>query len=179
MASFSELLENRRVQYALIGGLCVAFRGNKRATEDIDFLINVPSLELPGLLEAMSKAGCRLDLMKSIRQWNSDGILVLQWPGGVQIDLLKPVVPVFLRILDRAKTEKFGNQTLKVADAEGLILMKLIAFRPLDHEDIKGILLANGHQLELDWIRSEAKLAGLDNQRLAAFDQLVKETTMN
>jgi hypothetical protein len=62
-----------------------------------------------------------------------------------------------------------------VADAEGLLLLKLIAFRPLDQEDIRGILTKNAGELDLDWVRREASYAGLDQQRLDDFEQLVKD----
>jgi hypothetical protein len=91
-----------------------------------------------------------LDQAAAIRQWNSDGILVIRWPNGVPVDLLKPVVPILHRILQRARMESFGDQPLKVVDAEGLLLLKLIAFRPMDQEDIRGVLLANANQLDLD-----------------------------
>ena len=62
-----------------------------------------------------------------------------------------------------------------MVDAEGLLLLKLIAFRPLDQEDIRGILLANANRLELDWVREEARLAGLDEERLTTFEAFVRE----
>ena len=55
------------------------------------------------------------------------------------------------------------------------MLLKLIAFRPLDQEDIRGILLANVGRLDLDWVRHEARLAGLDDERLTAFEAFVCE----
>jgi hypothetical protein len=169
------LFEHRHLSYALIGGLSVAFRGNKRSTEDADFLLHVPAIELPGVLQDLETAGCRFDQLAAIRQWNSDGILVIRWPSGVQVDLLKPVVPILHRVLQRAKTEKFGHQTLRVVDAEGLLLLKLIAFRPLDQEDIRGILLANANRLDLDWVRDEARQAGIDLDRMNEFESLVEE----
>ena len=175
VASVAELFERRKVNYALIGGLSAAFRGNKRSTEDADFLLHVSAINLPGLLQEMQDAGCDFDQFGAIRQWNTDGILVIQWPSGVQVDLLKPVVPIFHRILQRAKLEKFGSQFLRVVDAEGLLLMKLIAFRPLDQEDIRGVLLANSKQLDLDWVRTEAFQAGISGERLNAFEDLVRE----
>ena len=175
VSSLADLFQQQHVAYALIGGLSVAFRGHKRATEDVDFLLHVPALKLPGLLEAMIAAGCPLELVEAIQQWNTDGMLVVRWPGGVQVDLLKPVVPVFYRILDRAREELFGERTLRVVDAEGLLLLKLIAFRPLDQEDIRGILLANANRLELDWVREEARLAGLNEERLTTFEAFVRE----
>ena len=174
VSSVAELLEQRRLSYALIGGLSVAFRGSKRSTDDADFLLHIPALSLPDLLQSMIEVGCNIDEVAAIRQWATDGILVIRWPNGVQIDLLKAIVPAFHHVLHRGKMESFGTGTIRVADAEGLLLLKLIAFRPLDQEDIRGILLANANQLDLDWVRSEAQLAGIDNERLVEFEGLVQ-----
>ncbi|MBC8116366.1 MAG: nucleotidyltransferase [Candidatus Saccharimonas sp.] len=175
MLTVSAVFERQRVEYALIGGLSVAVRGNGRATEDADFLLHVPAIQLPRLLEAMVESGCTLDVMQGIRDWTEGGMLVVTGPGGVHVDCLKAVIPVFHRILERARPESFGEQTVRVADAEGLLLLKLIAFRPLDQEDIRGILAANAEQLDLDWVRREASLAGLDAQRMGDFESMVGE----
>lgn len=175
VAGLADLFQQQRIAYALIGGLGVAVRGNRRLTQDADFLLHVPAIQLPRLLEAMVESGCTLDVMQSIRDWTDGGMLAITGPGGVHVDCLKAVIPVFHRILERARPEKFGEQAVRVADAEGLLLLKLIAFRPLDQEDICGILAANANQLELDWVRREATLAGIDAQRMAQFELMVEE----
>ena len=63
----------------------------------------------------------------------------------------------------------------RVADAESLLLLKLIAFRPLDQEDIRGILTKNAGGLDLDWVRREAAELGLDQQRRDDFEELVQD----
>ena len=175
MLAVAAVFERHGVEYALIGGLSIAIHGNGRATEDADFLLHVPAIQLPRLLEAMIESGCTLDVMQSVRDWSDGGMLAVTGPGGVHIDCLKAVIPVFHRILERARPEPFGEQTVRVADAEGLLLLKLIAFRPLDQEDICGILAANVDRLDLDWVRQEASLAGLDPQRMAEFELMVRE----
>ena len=91
------------------------------------------------------------------------------------MNLLKPVIPVFHRIIERASDEAFNEHVVRVADAESLLLLKLLAFRPLDQEDIRGILTKNAGGLDLDWVRREADEAGLDQQRLDDFAQLVQD----
>ena len=174
LCQLAEVLNQRSTSYALIGGLGVAVRGNTRATEDVDFLIHVEQLRLPALLEAMRDCGCHLDVMTTIQTWNQDGMLALEWPGGIQVDLLKAVIPAFHSILKRASSESLNTQIVRVADAEGLLLLKLIAFRPIDQEDMRGLLLANSGQLDLDWVRSEFARTGLDMDRLDAFEELVR-----
>ena len=45
--------------------------------------------------------------------------------------------------------------TLRVATAEGLILTKLVAFRPQDQLDIETLLIANCNEINVDLIRRE------------------------
>lgn len=175
VTGLADVFEQQRIGYALIGGLGVAVRGNRRLTQDADFLLHVPAIQLPRLLEAMVESGCTLDLMQSIRDWTDGGMLVVTGPGGVHVDCLKAVIPLFHRILERARPETFGGQSVRVADAEGLMLLKLIAFRPLDQEDIRGILAANANRLDLDWVRQEASLAGIDPLRMTEFESMVRE----
>lgn len=170
-----DVLDAQRVPYALIGGLGVALRGNVRATQDIDILVHILQLRLPSLLEAIRDRGCQLDVTAAIHEWNDGGMLAVQWPGRVQVDLLKPVIPVFHRIIERATDEAFNERVVRVADSESLLLLKLLAFRPLDQEDIRGILTKNAGMLDLDWVRREADEAGLDEQRLDDFEQLVRD----
>ena len=173
-----DVLDAQGAQYALIGGLGVALRGNVRATQDVDVLMHIAQLRLPSLLEAMRDCGCQLDVAAAIREWNDGGMLAVRWPERVQVDLLKPVIPVFHRIIERASDESFREQIVRVADAESLLLLKLFAFRPLDQEDIRGILTKNTGGLDLDWVRREATEAGLDQQRLDDFEQLVQDFYM-
>lgn len=175
VAGLAGVFAQQRIAYALIGGLGVAVRGNRRLTQDADFLLHIPAIQLPRLLEAMVESGCTLDVTRSIRDWTDGGMLVFTGPDGVHVDCLKAVIPVFHRILERARPEPFGQQTVRVADAEGLLLLKMIAFRPLDQEDIRGILAANVDRLDLDWVRREASLASLDAQRVADFESMVGE----
>ena len=46
-----EAFEARGIQYALIGGLATTLRGRPRFTKDVNFLLDIPQLVLPGLLD--------------------------------------------------------------------------------------------------------------------------------
>ena len=171
----ARVLSERKTDYALIGGLGIALRGPIRTTRDIDLMVSVPQMELPRLLESLIEHGFSMDVRKSIGNWNSEHLLDFTF-GHVRVDWIKAVLPVFERILDRATLEDLGEWQVRVADAEGLLLLKLIAFRPQDQEDIRGILAANPGLLELDWVRSElSELVTSDDERTGQFEKLVAE----
>lgn len=46
------VLNQRGVRYAIIGGLAIIQHTRVRTTDDIDALLSVPQLSLPGLFEA-------------------------------------------------------------------------------------------------------------------------------
>jgi predicted nucleotidyltransferase len=170
-----QVLNQRKTNYALIGGLGVAVRGPIRATRDIDMIVSVPQIELPGLLEAVAEQGFRVDLYNAIRTWGDDHLLEFAL-GAVRVDWIKAVLPVFERILGRARWEDVGGAKIRVADAEGLLLLKLIAFRPRDQEDMRGILAANPGALDLDWLRRQwGELTTADDPRSNSFEQMVQD----
>ena len=169
------VLDQRKTDYALVGGLGVAVRGPVRATRDIDMVVSVPQIELPGLLKAVTEQGFSVDLDNAIRTWSEDHLLEFAL-GAVRVDWIKAVLPVFERIVGRARWEDVGGAKIRVADAEGLLLLKLIAFRPRDQEDVRGILAANPGALDLDWVRGEwRELATADDPRNELFEQMVRE----
>jgi predicted nucleotidyltransferase len=170
-----QVLNEKQAAYALIGGLAVSMRGQIRLTRDIDVLVQTPQLSLPGLLESLAARGFDLDVAQSIQTLNRDHILAF-WRQLVRVDWMQPVLPAFERVLARATWEQIGNRSVRVADAEGLLLLKLIAFRPRDQEDIKGIFATNHGRLDLDWVRGEwLQIVGQGDPRTEQFEQLVRE----
>ncbi len=89
--------------------------------------------------------------------------------GGVRIDWLKPVLPIYSRTLaDASLLEWTDGHTVRVATAEGLILTKMVAIRPQDQIDIETLLTANRDEIDLDLIRAEwSPLASTEPERTA------------
>jgi predicted nucleotidyltransferase len=171
----AQVLNQRKTNYALIGGLGAALRGTVRTTWDIDLLVAVSQMELPRLLEAIQQEAFDLDVYQAIRSWNEDHLLEFRH-GPVRVDWIKALLPLFQRILERAKWEEVGGRPIRVADAEGLLVLKLIAMRPQDQQDIQGILTANRGSLDLDWVRREWwAVVDEDDPAKRQFEQFVRE----
>ncbi|MEX0718701.1 MAG: hypothetical protein WD066_19055 [Planctomycetaceae bacterium] len=151
----AEVFAARSVRYALIGGLATLLRGRPRFTQDVDVLLDVPQLALPGLLEELARQGFTFDRDTVIREYVQEHMTSLAF-GSVRIDWLKPVLPLYARALMNATALPWTEgHSLYVASPEGLILMKLVSFRPQDQEDIRVLLTANRDEIDLDLIRRE------------------------
>jgi len=169
----ADALSKASVRYALIGGLAAGYRTQARFTKDLDFLLQVPQLQLPGVLEELRRRGFDCDLSTTIREWTQHHMTTLSF-RGVRVDWLKPVVPAYQHVLDRATEEIWQGRPIRVASAEGLILLKLSAWRTQDQLDIENLVAAHKDTLDLDWIRAEwATLAHPADRRLARLVELV------
>jgi len=58
-------------------------------------------------------------------------------------------------LLDTASNEQGPAGLIRVATAEGLILMKLLAYRLQDQADIEALVAANRGTIDLGWIQRE------------------------
>jgi hypothetical protein len=159
IVELTTIFENRRLNYVLIGGLAVSQLTQPRFTKDVDFLIEVPKLQLPGVLEDIAAKGGDLDLIPSIKAWNTNHMLVFQF-NGIRVDWLKPVIPAYSHVITHGILTTLESVPIRIASTEGLILLKLLAFRPQDKLDIESLVAAKQHNLEVDWIDSEWQTIG-------------------
>ncbi len=145
----------RSIRYALIGGLATLMRGRPRFTQDIDILLDVPQISLPGLLDELTRIGFDLTADTVIREYVREHMTAFRF-GAVRIDWIKPILPLYSRTLTDASTLVWTEgHSLKVATAEGLILTKLVSFRSQDQVDIETLLIANRDEIDLMVIRQE------------------------
>ena len=166
--TLSEVFAERGIEYALLGGLATMLRGRPRFTQDVDILLTVPQVALPGLLDELTRRGFSLDAETVIREFVQHHMTAFRF-GVVRIDWLKPVLPLYAHALAAATSLPWtAGHSLRVLAAEGLIITKMVAFRPQDQEDIRTLIAANASELDVDLIRREwATVADGEEQRTA------------
>jgi hypothetical protein len=166
--SLCEAFAARSIRYALIGGLATFMRGRVRFTKDVDFLLDVPQIVLPGLLDDLVERGFTLDRATVIKQFVQEHVASFPF-GPVRIDWLKPVLPLYAHALSGAETLIWSEgYPIQVVTAEGLILTKMVAFRPVDQADIDTLLTANRDKINVDLIREEwSPFAATEAERTA------------
>lgn len=166
--TLGEVFDARGIRYALLGGLATMLRGRPRFTQDVDVLLDVPQLVLPGLLDELIERGFTLDRDTVIREFIQHHMTVFRY-GTVRIDWLRPMLPLYARALAAATSLPWSaGRSLKVLAPEGLIVTKLVAFRPQDQEDIRTLLAANRGEIDAALIRREwAAVADGEEERTA------------
>jgi hypothetical protein len=164
----------KSIRYALVGGLATAMRGRPRFTQDVDVLLDVSQLALPGLLDELIRQGFTLDAAAVIREYVREHITAFHY-GSVRIDWLKPMLPLYARTLAEASSLTWTEgHEVRVAKAEGLILTKLVAFRPQDQADIETLLVANRNEIDVSLVRQEwSKVAKGEEARTAWLEDAI------
>ena len=161
------VFERRQITHAMIGGLAVGIRSRPRATKDADFIVQVPAISFPGLLEELADDGFEIDVLDIIRRWSSDRLVVF-YRGDARIDWMQPILPLYSRILDTAMPYPWLDTHLKVATSEYLVLSKMVAFRAQDQADIVGLFAANRDDIDIEFIHAEwAEFADKEPERTA------------
>lgn len=110
------LLDERNVDYVLVGGIALLQYIAGRNTQDIDLIITLSSLgQLP-----------------EIKITQNDEYFARGEFDGLQIDLLLTRNPLFAHVQSaHAEPRPFAEQTIMTATVEGLILLKLYALPSL------------------------------------------------
>ena len=111
-----DLLDSRRTDYVLAGGIALLTYVEGRNTQDIDLIMALPSLEK----------------LPEIKIESQDMYFVRGNFGELQIDVLLTRNPLFDRVAKKHSAEKqFLDRKIRCATVEGLLLLKLFALPSL------------------------------------------------
>ena len=157
----------RKWRFSIIGGLAVVRCGEVRATDDVDISLLVElGDERPYIDKLLKKFKSRFPDAAEFALQNR--VLLLTASNGVSMDVGLASFSYDIEVVERASSYRFHKGVnLVTASAEDLVILKLLAERPIDLFDIRGILVRQQH---LDWNYLTSRLHG--------FSELKPETDM-
>lgn len=116
---FFSVLEQRKIDYVLVGGIAILHYVEGRNTQDLDLLMAVSSLEKLSELKVSSQ----------------DMYFVRANYNELQIDVLLTQNPLFRKVhSEYSKVQRFLDRDIPLATVEGLLLLKLYALPSLYRE---------------------------------------------
>jgi len=141
----------------VIGGLAVSVWGEPRVTRDADVKVLLQRESAQRLLDALPAEYVPFlaDPLNALRR---QGILFVRDSADTRLDLLLAETAFDETAIHRARIVGVsGGLSVRVCSAEDLLIYKLIATRPRDHEDARGIVRRQGDKLDddyiIDWLR--------------------------
>ncbi len=143
----SQVLADVHLDAAIIGGMARNHWARARMTFDVDFTVVADAVGEQALAAALTAAG--FVVMREQRPRAPSGPDFVQFynPGNQHMVEFQAAKTPFQELLIRRAVPIGGPGSLRVATREDLIVLKLIAFRDKDQDDLRELAVADG----LDW----------------------------
>lgn len=167
------------VRWYVFGAQAVIAAGAVRTTADID--ITTEDVPVERLRSALKKAG--FSLRKGI-----DGvdeliehhrILPLEHASGLQLDVVRAGPGPEQEMLDRLIHRKVGRALIPFVSTDDLLVLKVLAGRDKDLEDVRALLRGRSPEIHVETVRMRlAELEALldDSTLVALFERLREES---
>lgn len=151
-----KFFERRKWKHCLIGGLAANQWGEPRFTRDIDIVVFSGLGDEATFVDALLEAFPPRTRTQDARQFALDNrVLLLNSHAGIPIDVSLGALEFEDRMTARAVAATVvSGQKFRVASAEDMIVMKAIAGRPQDWQDVAGIIVKQGSKLDWDYIQT-------------------------
>ena len=161
LADVIRFLNESQVSYAMIGGLAASLRGEPRVTADVDLVLGVDvdrALELVVNLQGTPFQPLFSGVEEVVRK---AFILPLRHTvTGVKVDMAIGLSGFERQVIARAEQTRVADCELALATAEDLLVMKLLAGRPRDVQDVHGIAMVQGERLDWQYCLKTATALG-------------------
>lgn len=143
-------LEKHNIKYAVIGGLATSQWGYERYTADLDFKIFVPNTDYPAMRELLRRA-----FPENPRPHIPNHALVLAVEiDGVIVDFGMGYPGFDELVIERAVEYTAKGYKIRFATPEDLIILKVIANRGKDWQDIEGLVNSRVDDLDFGYMEN-------------------------
>ena len=138
--SVQRLLHKSNDRGVIIGGIAVGFLGRPRFTADVDavFLLSTKNISQFVKLARAEDIFPRIPDAEDFARKNR--VLLLRHnPTETDVDISLGILPFEEEMVERGSTKTFAGLSIRLPTPEDLVIMKAIAHRPKDLDDIRTI----------------------------------------
>jgi predicted nucleotidyltransferase len=142
--ALQRLLEKFDSRGVIIGGIAVGFLGRPRLTEDVGAMFLLSTLDIPRFLEIAKNENIEPRILDADEFARKNRVLLLQHtPTETNIDISLGSMPFEEEMVERSIIQSTSTLSVRLPSPEDLIIMKAVAHRPKDLEDIRTIVDKN------------------------------------
>jgi Nucleotidyltransferase of unknown function (DUF6036) len=172
----------RRLRWYIFGAQAAVAYGRPRMTADVDVTVDLGAASPLALVEALARAGFDLrielgeDFLRETRL-----LPLVHRATAMPVDVVLASPGLHAEFLARHRLVEVGSVYVPMISPEDLIVTKILAGRPKDLEDSRGVLLEQ-KDLDLDHVR--ALLGDLgealgEDRLLRRLDRLLRATKLD
>lgn len=151
------------MRVVVIGGIARGNWAQPRNTDDVDVIVE--SSNLAPFIAAAPSVGL-VTVPHEIEALAVAEMTRLRLPehpsGPVHLDVIAASHPYHARVVARSSVVTMGALTFRVASAEDIIILKVLADRPQDRADVLAIIEAQADTLDRGLLQEEAATLGLE-----------------
>lgn len=167
------------VGWYLFGAQAALLYGSARLTADVDATVLLGEVSSEVLIAALESEGFELRIDDPAFVATTRVVPVVHAPTGLPADIVLGGPGLEELFLSRASKRKVAGVSVPVVAPEDLIVMKILAGRDKDKDDIRAVLRAGRRTLDLDAVRSTITMleeALGQSDLMPLFDALVQTT---
>ena len=159
LAALGTCFDSLGVRWYLFGAQAAIFHGVARLTADVDVTV-LPELHSTGRLASVMEAnGFRLRVTATDDFVARTRVLpFVHSATRLPVDVVLAGPGIEEQFLDRAEFHVLEGVRVPIATVEDLVTMKILAGRPKDLDDAKGMLRARSEEIDLDHVRRMLQL---------------------
>lgn len=138
------LLQKFDNQGVIIGGIAASLLGTPRYTVDLDAVFLVSIQDISHLLKEASLLGVEPRISDPTGFARKNRVLLLRHvASGTDIDIFMGTLPFEVEMVERGIIAEVSSLRLRLPTPEDLIIMKAVAHRRKDFEDIQAIAVSH------------------------------------
>ncbi len=158
-AALSRALSSLGVRWYVFGAQAAILHGALRFTEDVDVTVLLGGLTHGVLVTELTRCGFSLGVPDAEGFVEKTRVLPFHHSKtGIPVDVVLGGPGLEELFAERASVTDIGGVAVPVTSAEDLIVMKVLAGRPKDVEDVVMVLEAQGSRLDLSRVRETVAL---------------------
>lgn len=142
LKALAEALAEQQIPYMVIGGQAVLLYGEPRMTKDIDVTLGL-GVDGQNPIRTLSAGLGLTPLADASFTARTMVFPCMDEKSGIRVDFIFSWSAYEREALERTRTVDLEGTPIRFASPEDLILQKVIAGRPRDEEDARGILAKN------------------------------------
>lgn len=176
LAALASAFEHAGLRWYLFGAQAAIIYGAARLTADVDVTVQLDGAPSEALVSALHNAGFVVRVPDPEFVAHTRVLPVTHVPSGIPADIVLAGPGIEELFLARARVFDVDGVRVPVACAEDIVVMKMLAGRAKDLDDMVAILAAHPDDLDLDLVRSTLRMLeeALDQSDLSpAFEQVL------
>lgn len=178
LSDLMKWLDATKMPSMVIGGVAASVLGRPRLTQDVDALAILPEAEWANAVSSAAHHGIVPRIQNPLDFARRSRVLLMRHAeSGIDIDVTFGGLSFEQAAIHNSKIHDLGGLRLRLPRVEDLLIMKAVARRPKDLQDIEGLLAAHPEADVVtvrQWV-SEFATAMSTSDMLEDFDRLVAQ----